>query len=420
MLKRILTLSTGMIVGSLLAMGLIHVVQLSGIMGDRDVSKSARYYGQVVELVRERYVDADRVDPEALTRDALRGMLRSLDPHSNFLAASDYSQLQEDIDSKFGGIGVQIEFREGFVVVIAPISGTPGERAGILRGDRVLAINGESMVGSSLNEVVAQMRGKPGDPVEITFERQGEEEPVEITVVREVIKVKSVTDVMMLSEEIGYLRIAQFSAPTAEELRDAMQQLANDGMRSLVIDVRNNPGGLLSSAKEVLDPFFEQGELMVYTEGRTAADREEFRSTSSSRLWNYPTVVLINSGSASAAEILAGALQDTGKAHVVGETSFGKGSVQSLIRLRAGEGIRLTTGRYYMPSGVTVHEVGVIPDEEVVMSPEDDLNVALQRSRRDLSDPAEFEARFGFAPIPDLQLEAALAHLRESADEAQP
>ncbi len=407
-----------MIVGSLLALGLIQLAQITGLLGDRETARSARFYEEVVQLVRERYVDADRVDPDELTREALQRMLRSLDPHSGFLEARDYSQLQEDIDSKFGGIGVQIEFQEGYVVVISPIAGTPGERAGILRGDRVLAVDGESMVGSSLNEVVGLMRGTPGSPVDITFERDGEEDPIDITVVREVIKVQSVTDVMMLDADIGYLRIASFSAPTAQEMRAAMQQLASEGMSSLIIDVRNNPGGLLSAAKEVLDPFFERGELMVYTEGRTAADREEFRSSNDQATWDYPMVALINSGSASAAEILAGALQDTGKARVIGETSFGKGSVQTLIRLGRGEGMRLTTGRYYMPSGVTVHEVGVKPDEEIVMSPEDDLNVALQRTRRDLSDPAEFEERFGFAPVPDTQLEAALAYLKPSVEES--
>ncbi len=243
---------------------------------------------------------------------------------------------------------------------------------------------------------------------------------MDITVVREAIKVDSVTNVEIIEPSIGYLRIAQFSGPTSRELTSVVNDLRAQGMTSLVIDVRNNPGGLLSAAKEVLEPFFAQGELMVYTEGRNEFDRREYRSANDGELWKFPVVVLINGGSASASEILAGALKDTGKAWIIGETSFGKGSVQSVIGLRNGEGLRLTTGRYFTPSGVTVNEVGVSPDSEIIMTPEDDLNVALQRNRPDISDPAEFEERFGFAPVEDVQLQAAVAHLRgdeESTEE---
>lgn len=419
MLKRILTLSTGMIAGSLMAMGLIHVAQLTGVLGDRAAGESARYYRGVLELVQERYVDPGRVVPEEMTRDALRGMLRGLDPHSGYLAASDYEHLREDLDSKFGGIGIQIEYRDGYVIVIAPIANTPGERAGILRGDRVLAVDGESMVGKSINQVIDRMRGAPGTPVDVVFERPGQEDPVEVSVNREIIKVESVPEAMMIEPGIGYVRIAQFAEPTADESRAAIEGLLADGMQSLIIDVRNNPGGLLYSAADVLEPFFPADELMVYTEGRASIDRQEFRSENRGSIWDFPVVVLINSGSASAAEILAGALKDTHRAWIVGEQSFGKGSVQSVMQLREGEALRLTTARYYTPSGTTIHEVGVSPDEEVVMTPEDDLNVALQRNRPDLNDPVEFEERFGFAPVADAQLEAALAYLNllsESGD----
>ena len=412
MLKRILTLLTGMIVGSLLAMGLLYFAETVGLIGDREAARSADYYQEVLELVQERYVEPDKVETEELTREALKGMLRSLDPYSDFMRAPDYDSLQEDIDSKFGGIGVQIEFRDGYVVVIAPMAGTPGEAAGILRGDRVLAVDGESMEGFSINQVVSRLRGDPGESVDISLDRAGQDEPVEVTVVREAIKVDSVTNVEMIEATIGFLRIAQFSEPTARELKAAVNDLQVQGMTSLVIDVRNNPGGLLSAAKEVLEPFFAEGELMVYTEGRNPDDRREYRSGNDYGLWEFPLVVLINNGSASASEILAGALKDTGKAWIVGETSYGKGSVQSVIGLRNGEGLRLTTGRYFTPSGVTVNEVGVTPDLEIIMTPEDDLNVALQRNRPDISDPAAFEERFGFAPIEDVQLLAAVAHLR--------
>lgn len=400
-----------MVVGSLLAMGLLYFAQLTGFWGDREAGKSARYYREVMELVQERYVDPEKVQAEGMTRDALRGMLRGLDPHSSFMRAADYEHLREDLDSKFGGIGIQIEYRDGYVVVIAPIADTPGERAGILRGDRVLAVDEESMVGKSINQVVDRMRGVPGSTVDVVFARQGQDEPIEVSIVREVIKVESVPEAKMLEPSIGYVRIAQFAEPTADEFAAAIEELLSAGMESLIIDVRNNPGGLLHVAADVLEPFFHRGELMVYTEGRRPADREEFRSQHSGPTWDFPIVVLINNGSASAAEILAGALKDTDRAWIIGEQSFGKGSVQSLLQLREGEALRLTTARYYTPSGVTIHEVGVAPDQEIIMSPEDDLNVALQRNRPDLDDAVEFEDRFGFAPVADVQLAAALAYL---------
>lgn len=421
MLKRILTLSTGMLVGSFLAMGLLYFAETVGILGDREAGQASRYYRQVMELVQERYVDPDQVQPAEMTRAALRGMLHSLDPHSGFLRAADYEHLREDLDSKFGGIGIQIEYRDGYVVVIAPIADSPGERAGILRGDRVLAVDGKSMVGKSINEVVDRMRGLPGTAVEVTFGRAEQEDPIEVSIVREIIKVESVPEAVMLKPGIGYVRITQFSEPTTGETAAAFQQLQAEGMRGLIIDVRNNPGGLLQVAADVLEPFFPAGELMVYTEGRRPVDREEYRSSFRGPTWDLPIVVLINSGSASAAEILAGALKDTNRAWIVGEQSFGKGSVQTLLPLREGEAIRLTTARYYTPSGAIIHEVGVTPDMEIVMSPEDDLNVALQRNRPDLNDPVEFEQRFGFAPVEDGQLAAAIAHLQKVlSEEAAP
>ncbi len=403
-----------MSVGSLLAMGLLQLAQLIGWVGDREVSSSARYYREVMNLVRDRYVDPEAVQPKAMTRDALRGMMRSLDANSDFMAVSDYEHLREDLESNFGGIGVQIEFRDGFVVVIAPIAGTPGERAGILRGDRVIAVDGESMVGASINQVVERMRGIPGTDVQITFNRPGQEEPIEVTVTREIIEVESVANIEMLDGQIGYVRVVQFAEPTADEFRAAIESLILQGMQALIIDVRNNPGGILTVAKEMLEPFFPEGELMVYTEGRDSLDREEFRSTNTGEVWTFPIAVLINGGSASASELLAGSLKDTDRAEIIGEQSFGKGSVQSLIRLRSGEALRLTTARFYTPSGQTLDKVGVTPDIEVVMTPADDFNIALQRNRPDLDDPEEFNERFGSYPVDDEPLEAAVAALTEN------
>lgn len=412
MLKRILTITTGMMIGSLIAMGVLHVVGMLGFSGHAEVDDAADYYREVLALVENSYVDGAQTDPAEMTRTALEGLLGALDPHSEFMRARDYSSMQEDLDSTFGGIGVQIERRDGDVVVIAPISGTPGERAGIRRGDRVLKVDGENMRGRSIDDVVGVMRGKPGTEVRIAFGREGRETPFEVTIVREIIKVESVSDVTLLPGGIGYLRLVQFSEPTAAEFHAGIARLQSEGMQALIIDVRNNPGGLLTSAADVLEPFFAEGELMVYTQGRRKNDREEFRSTNADAPFDLPLAVLINAGSASASEIVAGALKDSGRAVIVGERSFGKGSVQSLYRLRNGEGLRLTTAKYYTPSGVVIHERGVEPQVDVIMTPEDDANVAVQRARSDLTDPVEFEQRFGFAPVPDRQLDAAVAILK--------
>ena len=412
MLKRILTLSVGVMVGSLIAMGVLHVFDLLGFRRDAEAVKAAEYYRQVLELVQRNYVDASQTETDEMTRRALEGVMQGLDPHSSFMRARDYSNLQEDLDSKFGGIGVQIERQGDDVVVVAPIGGTPSERAGIQRGDRVLSVDGESMRGKTLNQVVDKMRGAPGTPVVVGFGRAGHDEPIEVTIVREVIRVQSVSDVGMIADGVGYIRLVQFSEPTAEEFHDALNSLLDKGAKALVLDVRNNPGGLLTAVAQTLEPFFARGDLLVYTQGRRVEDREEFRSENDTATVNLPMAVLINAGSASAAEILAGALKDTGKAVVVGERSFGKGSVQSLFRLHGGEALRLTTARYYTPGGETIHERGVTPQVEVIMTPDEDRNVALQRARADLDDPVAFEERFGVAPVADRQLETALAILR--------
>ena len=412
MLKRILAIALGIMLGSVLAIGVTQILRMVRWGPAHELDESSAYVREVLELVKRDYVDGETIEVDDMTAAALEGLLQSLDPHSDFMRARDYSHLREDIDSEFGGIGVQIEMRGNQVVVIAPIAGSPGERAGILRGDRVLEVDGESMRGRSMEDVVGRMRGRPGSTVDVAFGREGYDEPIRVHIVREQIRVESVTNVNMIHPGIGYLRLTQFSEPTAEELRAALNTLSAQGMRALVLDLRNNPGGLLTSAAAVAEPFFTRGELMVYTQGRRTGDREEFRSENDDTPFEMPIAVLINAGSASAAEIVAGALKDTGKAVVIGERSFGKGSVQSIYRLRNGEAMRLTTGRYYTPSGVTVHERGVSPHVEVVMTPEEDFKVALQRARDDIDTPEDFEERFGFTPIEDRQLGAALGALQ--------
>ncbi len=422
MLKRILMIAAGVFLGMVLSLGAVRMAAAWGFWPNRDLEKSSSYVREVLKLVNENYVKAEDAEYVRLTQAALRGVLGSLDPHSEYMDAKDYKSLSEEISSEFGGIGVQVEMRDGKVVVIAPIADTPGARAGIRRGDQILRIEDEKLEKPSLDGVVSHLRGKPGTKVTITFYRPGTPKEFTVTLVREKIKVDSVRSVHLLPDGIGYVQLTQFSEHTGEEFINAINKLDDQGMKALVIDLRDNPGGLLDAAVEVAEPFFKKGELIVYTQGRRAEDRDEYRAQAPEAPITIPVAVLINSGTASAAEIVSGALKDTHRAVIVGERSFGKGSVQTIIDLRNGDGMRLTTARYYTPSGVTIHEHGVSPDVEVVMTEAEDQNVRLQHSRDDVADPAAFKEEFDVEAVPDRQLNAAQAVLKAALilENAQP
>lgn len=412
MLKRILVIAAGVFLGALLSVGAARMAAAWGLWPNRELEQSSRYVREVLKVVNENYVDAEAAELPKLTEAALHGIVGSLDPHSEYMNARDYKTLEEEISSEFGGIGVQVELREGNVVVIAPISGTPGARAGLMRGDIIVSIEGKKLEKPSLDDVVGRLRGKPGTLVKLGYKRPSTGAEVEVSIKRERIKVESVRDVRLRPDGIGYVQVTQFSERTGEEFVNAINSLNAQSMRALIIDLRDNPGGLLNAAVEVAEPFFDKGELIVYTQGRRADDRDEYRAAAPEPRLTLPVAVLINAGSASASEIVSGALKDTGRAVIVGERSFGKGSVQTILPLRKGEGLRLTTARYYTPGGVTIHEQGVSPDVEIVMSPAEDENARIQRSREDMLDPAEFKARFNIDPTPDRQLEAAVAVLQ--------
>ncbi len=411
MLKRILVIASGVFLGTMLSLSTARIVTAWGLWPNRELEQSSRYVREVLKIVNENYVDAGQAGLPKLTESALQGIVGSLDPHSQYMTARDYKMLTEEISSEFGGIGVQVELRDDVVVVVAPILGTPGDRAGILRGDIIASIEGRKLEKPSLDDVVGRLRGKPGSKVTLGFTRPSTNKEFEVTITRERIKVESVRDVRLRPDGIGYVQITQFSERTGSEFIDALNTLNAQSMRALIIDLRDNPGGLLNAAVEVAEPFFNKGELIVYTQGRRKEDREDYLAAAPEPAITLPVVVLINAGSASAAEIVAGALKDTGRAVIVGERSFGKGSVQSILPLRKGEGLRLTTARYYTPGGVTIHEKGVTPDVELVMSPAEDQNARIQRSREDVLDPDEFKARFNIERTPDRQLEAAVAVL---------
>ncbi len=412
MLKRFLTITAGALLGTLIAFTANHYAAGWGFWPNRELDRSSTYIRQVMQLVSENYVDGSLATYDKLSKSALHGLIESLDPHSEFLEARTFKELEEDMNAEFGGVGIQVEMRNDRVVVIAPIAGTPGDRAGILRGDEIIAVDGQGMDKIPMNDVIDRLRGKPRTRVTVKFYRPSTQREFELNLTREVIKVESVRDVRMLSDDVGYIQLTQFSERTGREFVEALNRLSRMGLSALILDLRNNPGGLLDAAVEVAEPFFKKGELIVYTQGRTAKDREDFRGEADEEPLSIPVAVLLNAGSASAAEIVAGALRDTQKAVIVGERSFGKGSVQSIFQLKNGEGLRLTTARYYTPSGVTIHEKGIEPHVEVVMSPEEDRQIRLQRARSDVIDPKEFKERFGFDPIPDRQLDAALEVLQ--------
>ena len=411
MLKRIVTIGFGVIAGYLMTLGVVEVVAAWGLWPDRETNRAADQVTQVMRLLNRHYVDPDAVAGEKLANHAIESMVGSLDPYSQFLPPKDYRHLEEEVDGEFGGIGVQVEELDGRIVVVAPIAGTPGERAGILRGDVLVKVDGADVRGLKLSEFIGKLRGKPGTSVTVGIERGEPAREMEFRLKREIIKVESVRDTELLDDGVGYVRVTMFAEKTGAEFKAAVKKLREQGARALVIDLRNNPGGLLTAAVEVVEPFFPRDELVVYTQGRNPGDRDELRSKNGTDPWRAPVAVLVNGGSASAAEIVAGALKDTGRAVLVGEKTFGKGSVQTIFEIKGRSALRLTTARYFTPSGVTIHEKGIQPDFREVMTPEEEKAVFLHRLRPDIDDPATFKERFGVSMVADRQLAMALRAL---------
>lgn len=413
MFKRILILMAGVALGFALTVGSARLALAWGWFGDRDLDRSADYFRDVLKLVSENYVDPKAASHDQLAKLAIHGMVESLDPHSEFLEARAYTDLEEELSGDFSGIGVQVEVRHGRVVVIAPIADTPGERAGIQHGDEIVSINGKTLdTNVTMDGVVDLLRGKPKTKVDLGLFRPATKANLQLALTRELITLKSVRDVRVIGEHTGYVQVTEFSEHTAEEFGTALDQLLKEGIDSLVIDLRDNPGGLLDAAADVAGQFFHKGELIVYTQGRNPSDREDLLAEADLEPLTLPVAVLINSGTASAGEVVTGALKDTGRAVIVGERSFGKGSVQSILKLKNGEGLRLTTARYYTPSGVSIHEKGIAPNVEVVMTAEEDSQLRVQRLRTDIKDAKEFKDRFGFTPIEDRQLVTAIDLLK--------
>ena len=369
---------------------------------------------RVMELIRKDYVDGEKVSYQELTYGALKGMVNSLDPHSQFMEPDLYKDMREDTEGKFGGLGIQIGMsREGFLTVIAPIEDTPAARAGVLPGDRIIKIEGKSTERMTLQDAVRQLRGDPDTKVTFTIFRAKAKDPGErikdYTITRAIIKTDSVKDTKLLEDGIGYIRITQFNEPTPDEFEQALVKLEKQGMDALIIDLRNNPGGLLESARKIASKFVHSGQLIVSTEGRHASQKLMYYSDGGKKWLTITLVILVNNGSASASEIVAGALQDLKRAVLVGETTFGKGSVQSIVTLPDGSAVRLTTAKYYTPSHKVIHEKGITPDIVVLVSEETERKLLEQRMRANLP-PAESAEKV--EPIADVQLERAVAVIK--------
>jgi len=319
-----------------------------------------RTFADVFNQIHQSYVED--VDDKTLLENAIRGMLSGLDPHSSYLDAKSFEDLQTNTTGEFGGLGLEVGIENGFIKVIAPIDDTPAQKAGIEAGDLIIKIDGKPVKGLGLNEAVDAMRGPRGSEIELTIVREGTRQPFEVKLKRDLIKVQSVKS-RSLEPGFGYLRIAQFQANTGTEFRKAVEKLKkeNKTLKGLVLDLRNNPGGVLQASVDVADAFIREG-LIVYTEGRLPNSKSRFYATDDDITNGTPLIVLINGGSASASEIVAGALQDHKRAVVMGTESFGKGSVQTVVPLSENSAIKLTTARYFTPSGRSIQAHGIVPD----------------------------------------------------------
>lgn len=318
-------------------------------------------FTQVFAKIKNDYVH--EVDDRELLENAIRGMLEGLDPHSSYLDKTAYTDLQQGTSGEFGGLGIEVGMEDGFIKVISPIDDTPAEKAGIEPGDLIIRLDDVPVKGMTLNNAVKSMRGKPGTDIALTIIRNGLDAPLKIIITRAIIKVKSVRS-RTLEPGLGYLRVSQFQVHTGEDMRQQLEELKaenKDGLHGLILDLRNNPGGVLSAAVAVSDFFLEKG-LIVYTEGRVKDSKMKFSAKPTDVISRAPLIVLVNGGSASASEIVAGALQDHNRAIIMGEKTFGKGSVQTILPLETESALKLTTARYYTPSGRSIQASGIIPD----------------------------------------------------------
>ena len=376
---------------------------------------SLSVFTRALQLIRQDYVDDKKISFHDLTYGAMRGMLSALDPHSQFMDPDDFKGMQDDTKSQFGGLGVVVSAKDGNLVILSTMEDTPGFRAGLLPGDQILKINGASAERMDLGDAIAKLRGDPGQKVTLTVLRPASKELKDFTMERAIIKVESIKDAKILGPEtagdfkIGYVRITQFNEPTAADLGKRLDELEAKGMQALIIDLRYNPGGLLNSAVDVCGQFLPPHTVVVSTEGRMPSQKHNYwTSDTGKERPSYPIAILINGSSASGAEIVAGALKDLNRAVLVGETTFGKGSVQSVIALPDGSALRLTTAKYYTPSHQVIHEHGVAPNIQASLTPDEERLLMMERREEYQTD----DDRRDLAGFRDPQLDRAVDALK--------
>ncbi|MEI8107145.1 MAG: S41 family peptidase [Verrucomicrobiota bacterium] len=394
----------------------LRVFRAVGEEGKTDSGYSSiAVFARSLQLIRQDYVDEKKVSYEALTHAAVRGMLNTLDPHSQFMEPTDFKGMQDDTNSRFGGLGVVVSQRDGALIIVTPMEDTPGFRAGLLPNDQIIKIEGAPTEKLDLNESIKLLRGEIGQKVTLTILRPSTKEIKDFTLMRESIKVASVKDAKILPAElagdfrVGYVRITQFNVPTADDLAKKLDELEKQGMQALILDLRYNPGGLLNSAVDVAGLFLPPKTLVASTEGRVPSQNRTYQTADSGRRRpRYPMAVLTNTGSASGSEIVAGALKDLRRAITVGETTFGKGSVQSVIQLQDGSAMRLTTAKYYTPSKQVIHEHGVTPTIRATLTPEQERMLMIQRREEAITE----SERRDLANFRDTQLERAVDALK--------
>ena len=344
--------------------GITPLIAQSDTSETTNIYKQLELFNTVISRVQKDYVDEKTA--KELIYGALKGMLNSLDSHSQFMEPEAYTEMRVDTEGHFGGLGIEITIRDNILTVVSPIEDTPAFEVGIKPNDKIIKIEGKSTKKLSLSEAVKKLRGKPDTDVNITVLRPETRELLDFKITRAIIQIQSVKDVKMLSESIGYIKLTQFQEETSGELEKAMDELEKQGMQALLLDLRNNPGGLLNEAVAVADKFIGGGKLIVSTKGRIANQNKEYRASSRATHPDIRLVVLINKGSASGSEIVAGAVQDWHRGILLGTTTFGKGSVQSVLPLKDGSALRLTTAKYYTPNGRSIHKIGIDPDIEVL------------------------------------------------------
>jgi carboxyl-terminal processing protease len=400
--KNIYLLSLGVALGGIVGISSTVLAQAetqteaTAQVSDALPLEDLKAFTEIFGRIKQDYVEP--VSDKKLLEDAIRGMLSGLDPHSAYLVADEFQELKEGTTGQFGGLGIEVSMENGFVKVVSPIDDTPAQRAGIKAGDLIIRLDDKPVKGMSLADAVKSMRGAAGSKILLTIVREGLDTPLKISIIRDVIKTKSVKS-KLLDKNYGYVRISSFQSATGENLKEGLAALKKENggnLNGLVLDLRNNPGGVLNAAVEVSDAFMKNG-LIVYTKGRIANSEMRFNAAPDDLIDEAPMVVLINAGSASASEIVAGALQDSKRAIIMGEKSFGKGSVQTILPTSNGSAVKLTTARYYTPSGRSIQAEGIEPD------------IALAQMKLEALEKSDFK------PVKEADLSNHLQNAKEKA-----